>query len=138
MMLSSKSAAVRGKQAVVIMDAHSHDGVASLMSSTEGDASMYFSSGGVLIGGGEHRSVRAAAIAFARAVSKHKEAMQKTEDFPYPATGNVRFYLRTRDGVFFIEVAESELVADAHALSATYRQAEKVIAEYQKVMASAK
>lgn len=122
--------------AAVIMDAHADDSINSLMSSTEGDASIYISTGGVVIGGGRHASVRAAAIAFTNEVMKHAAAMQPASEYPYPAPGHIRFYLRSGGRTSFIEVPESALAGGTHALAAAYTAAEKVIAEYEKVAAS--
>ncbi len=138
MILSSKTGATKGNQATVVIDTHAEEIIASLMSSTEGDASIYLSSGGVLIGGGQHDNVRKAAIAFSTEVLKHKSAMKPTTEFPYPGADNVRFYLRTRDGVYVIEVPESELASGKHELSASYAAAQKVIEEYNKAASSGK
>jgi hypothetical protein len=120
--------------AAVIMDAHSDDSIHSLMSSTEGDASIYVSTGGVVIGGGRYPSVRAAAIAFVKEVMKHAGAMQPASEYPYPAPGHIRFYLRAGGRTSFIEVPESELAGGTHTFSAAYGAAEKVIAEYEKAV----
>ena len=127
-----------GGHVIVVMDVHTNDTITSLMSSTEGDASIYVSSGGGMIGGGQHSNIRNVAIAFAKEVLKHKATMQPTREFPYPGKGNVRFYLRTRDGVFSVEVAEAELAAGTHELSASFREAGNVFTEYNKAMASRK
>lgn len=121
---------------VVIMDVHVDNGVASVMSSSGGDASIYLSSGGAMIGGGEHQNVRKAAIAFAREAVKHKAGMSPAAKFPYPSVGSVRFYLRTRDGVFFLDAPESELAAGTHPLSELFRAGQEVITQYQRVSGS--
>jgi hypothetical protein len=116
---------------VAIMDVHVGDGIASVMSSTGGDASIYLSSGGAMLGGGEHDNIRSAAVAFANAALKQKTAMAATTAFPYPEAGKVRFYLRTPDGAFVVEAPEAELTAGTHPLSAVFRAGQEVITQFR-------
>ena len=135
MILSSKVEEVSPADrnpAVVIMDLHEGDGITSVMSSSGGDASLYLSSGGGMIGGGGQPNVRKAALVFAAEAVKHKAGMSPAADFPYPAAGKVRFYLRTREGAFFLEAPESELAAGTHPLSGLFRAGQEVITQYRR------
>ena len=118
---------------VVIMDIHVDDGMASVMSSSAGDASVYLSSGRSMIGGVAHENVRMAAVAFATEAVKHKAAMSVASSFPYPAAGQVRFYLRTREGAFVAEAPESELVAGKHQLSGLFEAGQEVVTRFRAV-----
>ena len=139
MILSSEPPAANASDkspAAVIMDVHVGDGIASVMSSSGGDASIYLSSGGAMMGGGAHSNVRSAAIAFANAALRQKSAMASAPAFPYPETGKVRFYLRTREGVFFAEAPEAELTAGTHPLSALFGTGQEVITQFRSVSGS--
>jgi hypothetical protein len=136
MILSSKPEALSPADknpSAVIMDIHVGEGVASVMSSSGGDASIYLSTGGGVIGGVGHENVRSAAVTFATEAMKHKAAMAPTVDFPYPAAGKVRFYLRAGDGVFFAEAPEAELVAGTHQLSGLFHTGQEVITQLRSV-----
>jgi hypothetical protein len=136
MILTSKVDAANATDknlSAVIMDIHVGDGVASVMSSSGGDASIYLSTGGATIGGGGHENVRTAAIAFTAEAVKHKAAMSPAGTFPYPAAGKVRFYLRAPEGVFFAEAPESDLAAGTHELSGLYRAGQGVITQFRSL-----
>jgi uncharacterized membrane protein len=55
-----------GKTFVVVMDLAYAEAVVSLVCTSSGDASLYFSNGGGVVGGGEHQSVRTAATSLLR------------------------------------------------------------------------
>jgi hypothetical protein len=139
MILSSEPQAADASDktpASVIMDDHVGDAIASVMSSTGGDASIYLSSGGGMIGGVGHANVRSAAVAFTKAALEHKTAMVATTSFPYPEPGKVRFYLRTREGVFFAEAPRADLIAGTHPLAALFRAGQEVITQFRAVSGS--
>lgn len=136
MILSSEPQAANASDktpSTVIMDVHMGDGIASVMSSSGGDASIYLSSGGAMLGGAGHQNVSAAAVAFANATFRHKTAMVSTTAFPYPEVGKVRFYLRTREGALFAEAPEAELIAGTHPLSELFRAGQEVITQFRIV-----
>lgn len=122
-----------GNAATIVMDVNVDGTVISVMSSAEGDASIYLSSGGAMIGGGQHANVRSRAISFANEAAKHKAEMQPVKDYPYPEAGKVRFYLRVRDGVFVAEATRSELEAGTHALSHVYALGQEVFAQFKSI-----
>jgi len=125
----------RGNSASVVMDVNVDGKVISVMSSTEGDASIYFSSGGGMIGGGGHPSVHAKAVSFATEALKRKADMKPATESPYPEPGIVRLNLRTRDGLFFVEAPKSELEAGSHPLSPLFLLGQSVFTEFQAVNA---
>ncbi|HEY0371340.1 MAG TPA: hypothetical protein VGD79_05035 [Thermoanaerobaculia bacterium] len=84
----------------VVMDIGVPLGAASIVSSITGDASIYLTTGAGLLGGIGHENVRKAAVAFVQEAAKARAQMSATTDFSYPADGNVRFYVRTRNGVY--------------------------------------
>lgn len=136
MILSSEVPAANDSDrnpSVVVMDVHVGDEIASVMTSSGGDASIYFSSGGAKIGGVGHANVRAAAVAFANTALKYKSAMAPATAFPYPPAGKVRFYLRTRDGVVSVEAPERDLAAGTHELSELFRAGQEVITQFRSV-----
>jgi hypothetical protein len=77
--------------------------IATVVSASTGDASLYTTSRFGIIGGVGHEKVRAAAKAMVKASDRHVAAARPTSEFPYPREGRVRFYFLTFDGVRVID-----------------------------------
>ncbi|QUD88691.1 hypothetical protein [Phenylobacterium montanum] len=90
-----------GKAAVygVVMDMGVPQGTATLVGFVSGDASLYLSTGGAMIGGGGHATVRTSAQDWVQVVQAHLAAFSPTTSFPTPTDEYVRFYVLTSDGV---------------------------------------
>lgn len=84
----------------VIMDWEIGGATATTVSFQTGDASLYLSSGGGVIGGGQHQNVNSAAKQFVNLAQTFLDKTAKTETTPLPSTDEVRFYLLTNKGVF--------------------------------------
>jgi len=84
----------------VIMDWGLGEGTATLVSFISGDASLYLSSGGGVIGGSGHDNVKQAAIAFINKAEKYLRKTVKTGTTPLPDKGIVKFYFLTNKGKF--------------------------------------
>jgi len=101
----------------------------SLVCFLTGDCSLYFSTGGGMIGGVGHQSVRTAASGFVRASTASLAAMDKTTDYPRPAADFVRFYLLTNQGVLTAECSEEDLGRQKVVLSPLYFAGQNVITQ---------
>ncbi len=108
----------------VLMDYAFPSGVATLVSVRDGTSSLYTSTGGGVLGG---YVARDEAKAFVAAAEKHLKDMKRTEAFPYPVAGRVKFYVLTRDGVFTAEVGMKELGERTHRLSPLYHSSNQVL-----------
>lgn len=95
----------------VVMDIGFPAATASVLGSDGGDASLYLSNGGGVLGGIGHASVRAAAKTFVAEARKQMAQLQATTEYPTPPVGAVRFYVRTRAGVYTAERDEKALGA---------------------------
>ncbi len=84
----------------VIMDWEMGGATATTVSYQTGDASLYLSSGGGVIGGGQHQNVNSAAKQFVSLGQTYLDKTTKTETTPLPSVDEVRFYLLTNNGVF--------------------------------------
>jgi hypothetical protein len=91
----------------VIMDWDFGEGTATLISFISGDASLYLSSGGVVIGGGGHENIKLASKAFVSKAETYLSKATKTETTPLPDTGIVKFYFMTTSGKF---VGQEEMI----------------------------
>jgi hypothetical protein len=84
----------------VIMDWEIGGAIATTVSYQTGDASLYLSSGGGVIGGGEHQNVNRAAKQFVSLAQTFLNKTTETEKTSLPGTGEVNFYLLTNKGIY--------------------------------------
>lgn len=84
----------------LIMDWEMGGATASTVAYQTGDASLYLSSGGGVIGGGQHQNVNSAAKQFVTLAQTFLDKTTKTETTPLPSTDEVKFYLLTNKGVY--------------------------------------
>src|SRR5215210_2744937 len=83
---------------VAVMEMALRGGTASLVAVADGTVSLYMSTGGGTIGGGERPVVREAAKRFLRAAAEAAQSMPPATDFPLPSPGEVQFHVRTPEG----------------------------------------
>lgn len=84
----------------VIMDWEMEGETATTVSYQTGDASLYLSSGGGVIGGGQHDNVNTAAKQFVSVAQEYLDKTTKTESTLLPARNEVKFYLLTNKGIY--------------------------------------
>lgn len=113
----------------VLMEIAYPNGTATVVSFADGSTSLYFSSGGGMIGGGEHQHIAEASKAFVRAADGFIDAMEPTTTFPSPAVGRVRFQVLTFDGGRTGEAEEVELGEQRHPLSPLFYKGQDVITQ---------
>lgn len=104
-------------------------GVATLTSYANGDASMYFSTGGGILGGIGHASTRNAAKRFVAVAQSYIQKMEVATSYPLPAIGQVKFYVLTPQGILTTEASEADLEARISELSTLYGMGHGVITE---------
>src|SRR5689334_11853584 len=81
------------KPYAIVMDMGMGRGeTATLVSIIDGNASMYLSTGGGVIGGYAHATVREAATDFVNTGQSYFSKMNPVDSFPLPKADNVRFY----------------------------------------------
>ena len=84
----------------VIMDWDLGDGTMTLITYQTGDASMYLSSGGGVIGGGQHESVSKASKEFVLMAQKYLDKSSKADRTTLPDKDCFKFYFLTNKGKF--------------------------------------
>jgi hypothetical protein len=72
----------------------------TLTSYSTGDASLYFSTGGGVLGGVGHETVRNAARQFVSSAQTILNKMGEVANFPLPPVGATHFYVLTNHGVY--------------------------------------
>lgn len=93
----------------VLMEMGQPGGVVTLVCVAEGTVSLYFSTGGGMLGIGEHEAPRAAAMNLLGQAPKFLDKATQTTSFPLPYEGMTRFYFLTFDGAFEIKANTNQL-----------------------------
>ena len=117
----------------VLMDWPLGAQIITVVSLSDGTASIYTTSTFGVIGGIGHESVRAAAMRFVSAAEKHHDSAAPTKDYPYPHPGRVRFYLTCFDGVRVIEADEAALKTGKDPCSDLWAEGQHVITELRLI-----
>ena len=120
----------------VVMETGYPEAVASLVAFADGTTSMYFTSGGGIIGAGDHDHVRAVSQRFLDEAEAHIAKFSPTTQHPLPAQGRVRFYVRTFSGLLTAEADEEDLGYERHELSPVFHMGHAVISELREIEGS--
>jgi len=112
----------------ILMETCYEKAVVSLVAFVDGGASLYFSTGGGVLGAGEHASVRATLQPFFRAAEAGINCFAPATATAYPDRGRVRFYVRTFQGTLTAEGDEQDLGRMRHELSPVFHAGHAVIA----------
>lgn len=123
-----KGKAVEQSGTIAALMESGHRGAAvTLVTLFDGTTSLYFSSGGGVIGAGQHKPVAAAALEFLRAAGQNTSLMQPTETYPLPQPQHARFYVLSASGAWTAEAPEQDLAQNRHPLSRLFFLAHAVI-----------
>jgi hypothetical protein len=118
----------------VVMDWGVAEGSATVVAIADGTASMYLSSGGGSIGGGQsHDSIRQAAMRGVSVAADFLPEMRRVTSYPLPGAGEVVFYVLTDAGVFSASASEKELGGHRHRLSKLGDAMQEIITQYRVV-----
>lgn len=117
----------------MIMETGFDDGSFTLVTLADGTTSLYFSTGGGIIGGGGHDSVRQASGHFLSGAQYFYGNATKVESFPGPANGEVKFYFLTFDGISTYSAPEDKLGNGNDELSNLFYAAHEVITELREI-----
>jgi hypothetical protein len=115
-----------------VMDVALPEAVATLVGIADGSTSMYFSTGGGVIGAGQHEAVRAATERWLEVCIGAAEQFVPVVDPPLPEVGTVQLVLVTRVGLAHALAREDDLRVD-HPLSPLYTAAQEVITQVRLV-----
>jgi hypothetical protein len=85
------------------------NGAATLVMYADGAVSLYLSSGGGIIGAGEHENIRRVAKTYLDKTPNYVALMNKVEKYPKPKDGETYFYVVKENGVFLHKDVESRL-----------------------------
>jgi len=117
----------------VVMDWDTGEGTVTVAAYQNGDASMYVSSGGGIIGGAQYRKVRKAVRSFVDLGQDYIGKAEKTTTTLLPDRHSVGFYLLTNKGTFH---AQEEMKAIEYGNSdwrPLFQEANKVLERLRQV-----
>ena len=117
----------------VLMETGLKAAVFTLACFFDGSTSLYFSSGGGVIGCGEREPVKAAAKVFLSVADKCAPFLPPTAAHPLPEVGHVHFYLRTPAATLILHAAESDFREKRHQLWPLYYTGNNVITVIRKL-----
>jgi hypothetical protein len=109
-------------------------GVATVVALSDGTASIYLSSGGGFIGGGQsHELIRKGARNAVTIAAKFQPTMRAASTYPLPAQDHVTFFVLTDAGVFSESASVKGLSSHHGALSALGDAMQEIITQYRKI-----
>jgi hypothetical protein len=118
----------------VVTDWGDAQGATTIVAVADGSASVYRSSGGGSIGGGQsHESIRNAALRTVEVAAAAQPLMHATKQYPLAARGQVCFYVVTDVGVFTATASEDDIESNRSPYSLLAKAARNIIAEYRRV-----
>jgi hypothetical protein len=116
----------------VMMETSYDVGSATLVSLADGTTSLYYSTGGGMLGSGDYLPVAQASQAFIEEAETHWSEFSAGTDFPLPEVGKVRFILLTYTGKRSEDASEEELLQGDHPLSGLFSRAQEALAQLRE------
>jgi len=113
----------------VLMETGYTVGTATLVSLADGTTSLFYSTGGGMLGSGEYTPVAEVSIALVTQAENHLQHMSSTNKFPLPEVGQVRFILLTFTGIFSADAPEKTIASGAHHLSPLFMRANETLTQ---------
>ena len=93
----------------IIMETGLEDACYTLVAVADGSASLYFSNGGGIIGGGQHPEGATAAKALLDLSRKYDDQLKQVSESPLPKPGMTRFYIIKKNQILSGEFKEDDL-----------------------------
>jgi hypothetical protein len=119
----------------VIMEMGISDSVLTLACFADGDAGLYYQSGGGMKGGGAHENVRRACKAFVALAQQALPQMSPSASQALPEAGKVSFHALTPKGVLTAEVDREALGESEGPFKALFYSGQEVVGQMRQVQA---
>jgi hypothetical protein len=104
-------------------------GSASLIAFADGTSSLYYSTGGGMLGSGDYLPVAQASLAMVEQAELLRLSFSAISDYPLPEVGQVRFILLTYAGPVSAEAREADLNAGVNPLASLYHEAQELLTQ---------
>jgi predicted Abi (CAAX) family protease len=113
----------------VIMDWGMDGATVTTVAYQTGDASLYLSTGGGVIGGGQHQNVSTASKQFVSLAQTFIDKAKKTTTTPLPLADEVKFYLLTNKGIYVGQDEMKNFENSSSAWLKLFEEGNKVLTE---------
>jgi hypothetical protein len=113
----------------VLMELSYPEAVATLAAFADGSVSLYISTGGGIIGAGEHPPVREVSEKLLSIAQAHIADFEPAAATPLPKAGRTRFYVRTFNATLTAEADEQDLGHGRHKLAPVFHAGHAVITQ---------
>jgi hypothetical protein len=117
----------------VVTDIGLDNGTATIVTFSDGNASIYLSTGGGFLGGEGHSNISSAAKAAVSAAASAVSVMRPTAQYPLPQPGHVNFYVLTPAGIMTAISPEPALNDATQPLGRLYDAVQNVITQYRSI-----
>lgn len=116
-----------------IMEMGHAQGFATIACFITGDASIYFSNGGGMLGGINHQIVRDATLKFIQSSLNFITMFKRTDVHPFPKAEQDHFYILSQDGVYAAQALTNDLGNKRSELSPLFFAGQDVITAYRMI-----
>jgi hypothetical protein len=113
----------------VILELEFGDGAATIVSLSTGDASLYTSRGGGIIGGITKENVKNAAINLVSEAQQYFPKMNIANDTNIPKTGNIKIFILTNKNKYSYEAPEAEITNPQSYWAALFTKGDNLITQ---------
>ena len=117
----------------ILMETGHKDAVVTLSAIGDGSVSLYFSTGGGIIGLGQHEGPQKACLSFLSYAKQFTSHLRPAKEFPLPQKGYTTFYFLTINGVLTFNGKEADLGNNHLPLSPLFHEAQEVITQARLV-----
>jgi hypothetical protein len=118
----------------VLMDWHTGNGTLSVVAAVDGSASIYLSSGGGFIGGGQrYTELRRLAVDSVELARQGLARFEMTTSTELPPEGEVFFYANTGAGIRYARASEIALLNGTSRLASLGNAMQEIVTAYQLV-----
>ncbi len=117
----------------MVLDWEMNGAIATTVAFQTGDASMYLSTGGAIIGGGTHEKVSDAAKMWVAIAQQYQQQAKPTTETPLPEANSVIIYFITNTGLYTASENVSNLEDKSSYWLPLFTEANKVITELRKI-----
>lgn len=117
----------------LLMELGIPNSVVTLACFADGDARVYYKTGGGMVGGVAHESIRKASKDLVAQTQRILPRMTKTNTHPLPDQDRVRFYALTPRGTFTAETDRRNLANPQNELASLFASGQEVVAQMRQV-----
>jgi len=113
----------------VLMESAYEVGFATLVSLVDGTTSLFYSTGGGMLGSGEYAPLAEASRALVAQAEHMLDEFTPTSDFSLPEVGQVRFILRTYSDTLSAAASAKSLAGGSHPLTPLFTRAQNLLTQ---------